>query len=46
MRGNARTRGAYGIITNKSLKSGGSYDYYSNDFNNIEFFENFQNKLK
>ena len=34
MRGNERTRGAYGIITNKTLKKGDDYkiNRYSNDF--------------
>ena len=34
MRGNERTRGAYGIITNKTLKKEvySKYSRYSNDF--------------
>lgn len=40
MRGNDRTRGAFGIITNKSLKKEALYSFYGNDFN-FDFFEHF-----
>ena len=45
MRGNDRTRGAYGIITNKSLKKGPDYCRYSSDFD-FDFFEHLNSKVK
>ena len=38
MRGNDRTRGAYGIITNKSLKKGSidKYSYYDFTYDTFE----------
>ena len=45
MKGNDRTRGAYGIITNKSLKKGSidKYSYY--DFT-YDTFEQLPSKVK